>query len=208
MRECAEEEDCLLAAGVSAPPADCLLVAGVSWPGAGAGAAMLPVLWRLGVRGLLLLWRSISLVTVQLLHQLLTYQLLPAVSSHSCSWSRSPRPGTCCRWRSGHWSQAGSHWSLVSGHSCGSRGGGGGRLGLASRSLASLPRYTAHMGPGLGRWRSNISVRGDGVCMFVTLARDRRMRRTATWHQRWHRYHCPARTGHWGRNLCLDTHPR
>ena len=132
----------------------------------------------------------------------------PAVSSHSCSWSRSPRPGTCCRWRSGHWSQAGSHWSLVSGHSCGSRGGGGGRLGLASRSLASLPRYTGHMGPGLGRWRSNISVRGDGVCMFVTLARDRRMRRTATWHQRWHRYHCPARTGHWGRNLCLDTHPR
>ena len=144
----------------------------------------------------------------QLLHQLLTYQLLPAVSSHSCSWSRSPRPGTWCRWRSGHWSQAGSHWSLVSGHSCGSRGGGGGRLGLASRSLASLPRYTGHMGPGLGRWRSNISVRGDGVCMFVTLARDRRMRRTATWHQRWHRYHCPARTGHWGRNLCLDTHPR
>ena len=66
MRECAEEEDCLLAAGVSAPPADCLLVAGVSWPGAGAGAAMLPVLWRLGVRGLLLLWRSISLVTGQL----------------------------------------------------------------------------------------------------------------------------------------------
>ena len=187
MRECAEEEDCLLAAGVSAPPADCLLVAGVSWPGAGAGAAMLPVLWRLGVRGLLLLCRSISLVTVQLPAPAAHIPAAPQLSRHTAAAGLGHRGrghgaggGQVTRVTivTGHKSQAGSHshWSQlrVTRLRLGPPGSG-----LAITGLAGLatPGTWALASAGGGQ----TSGGGDGVCMFVTLARDRRMRRTATW---------------------------
>ena len=168
MRECAEEEDCLLAAGVSAPPADCLLVAGVSWPGAGAGVAMLPVLWRLGVRGLLLLCRSISLVTVQLPAPAAHIPAAPQLSRHTAAAGLGHRGrghgaggGQVTRVTivTSHWSQAGSrsHWSRVTaaGHAA--------KVGAARvwprDHWPRWPRYTGHMGPGLGGWRSNIRRR-------------------------------------------------
>ena len=214
MRECAEEEDCLLAAGVSAPPADCLLVAGVSWPGAGAGAAMLPVLWRLGVRGLLLLCRSISLVTVQLPAPAAHIPAAPQLSRHTAAAGLGHRGrghgaggGQVTRVTivTGHKSQAGSRWSRVTaaGHAA--------KVGAAwvwpRDHWPRWPRYTGHMGPGLGRWRSNI--RRWCWCVYVcnpgtgqTHAPHRYLASGAQVPWR------PARTGHWGRNLCLDTHPR
>ena len=172
---------------------------------------MLPVLWRLGVRGLLLLCRSISLVTVQLPAPAAHIPAAPQLSRHTAAAGLGHRGrghgaggGQVTRVTivTGHKSQAGSRWSRVTaaGHAA--------KVGAARAwprdHWPRWPRYTGHMGPGLGRWRSNIR-RGDGVCMFVTLARDRRMRRTATWLVV-HRYHGAQPAPATGGEISVLTH--
>ena len=122
---------------------------------------MLPVLWRLGVRGLLLLCRSISLVTVQLPAPAAHIPAAPQLSRHTAA------AGLGHRGR-GHGAGVGQvtgvtiitghklgHTELVTGHAA--------KVGAAwvwpRDHWPRWPRYTGHMGPGLGGWRSNIRRR-------------------------------------------------